>query len=63
MKVLDFHADHLELDFFCSIGITPIFCAHMSKIVAGKALTKRMNDNGFLLTDEDLLATRAYNDG
>eukprot|EP00592_Proboscia_alata_P011181 CAMPEP_0194363698 /NCGR_PEP_ID=MMETSP0174-20130528/11552_1 /TAXON_ID=216777 /ORGANISM="Proboscia alata, Strain PI-D3" /LENGTH=448 /DNA_ID=CAMNT_0039137293 /DNA_START=106 /DNA_END=1452 /DNA_ORIENTATION=+ len=63
VKVLDYHADHLELEFFCSIGITPIFCAHVSKIAAGKTLTKRLNDNTFLLTDEDLLATHAYNDG
>jgi hypothetical protein len=35
----------------------------MSKIKAEKGLTKRLNDNILLLTDEDLLATHAYDNG
>ena len=63
VKVLDYHASDLEVEFFCGNGITPGVCDYVKESQNTVKKATQLNTNDFLLFDEDLLAMQAYRDG
>jgi len=60
VKILDYHAPDIGVEFFCNGLLAPKACAAAKNLAAQVKPMKKLNQNLFLLFDEDLLITHAY---